>query len=78
MFHPSDHDPPHFHARCSGEWEIRVWFLECTEAGLEYERVWPPEGKGGPSSRQRKAILDEVIGNRRALLREWSKKVKTS
>lgn len=26
-FFSYDHDPPHFHAKRAGEWEVRVYFL---------------------------------------------------
>ena len=28
----SDHLPPHMHASRRGQWEIRIFFLECTDA----------------------------------------------
>lgn len=31
-FWSNDHDPPHFHAKKEGEWEIRVKFTEASEA----------------------------------------------
>jgi hypothetical protein len=27
-FYSNDHEPPHFHAKRNGEWEMRVKFLE--------------------------------------------------
>jgi hypothetical protein len=30
-FWSNDHDPPHFHAKREGEWEIRVRFTESEE-----------------------------------------------
>ena len=54
-----------------GQWEIRVFFLECTEGNLEFEVKW---GKG-PSSGDRDAILEAVLTHRAALLLEWGNKV---
>jgi len=34
-FWPMDHEPPHFHAKRNGEWEIRVKFTEQGAAMFE-------------------------------------------
>lgn len=68
----SDHVPPHFHAGRRGQWEIRVFFLECTEGNLVYERKW---GRRGPSATDRTAILQAVLEHRVDLLEEWERKV---
>ena len=33
-FWSNDHDPPHFHAKKEGEWEIRVKFTETEDADV--------------------------------------------
>ncbi len=39
-FNSSDHDPPHIHVTRRGKWEIRVFFLMCTDAKLDFNRKW--------------------------------------
>jgi hypothetical protein len=68
----SDHAPPHFHAKRRGQWEIRVFFLECTEHRLSFNVKW---GRRGPSAADRAAILELVLEQRAALLQEWEQKV---
>jgi hypothetical protein len=68
----SDHLPPHFHASRRGAWEIRVFFMECVEGTLVYEKKW---GRKGPSAGDRAAILAAVLEHRVALLQEWEQKV---
>jgi hypothetical protein len=70
-FYSSDHLPAHIHVRRAGEWEIRVYLLECTEGYLACDRVWG----GEPSKRHRKMILEGVLQHRAALLEEWERKV---
>jgi hypothetical protein len=64
--------PPHLHVKRRGEWEIRVFFLECSEGHVDYERKW---GGKEPSSADRTAILAGVLEHRVALLDEWERKV---
>ena len=42
-FNSHDHGPPHFHVRRPGEWEIRVYFLDCTEEVLVFDQKWGRE-----------------------------------
>jgi len=43
FWHSKDHCPPHFHAKHKqGEWEIRVFFIECTDHLLSYDYKFPP------------------------------------
>lgn len=70
-FNSHDHLPPHFHARRPGEWEIRVFFLLCTEKNLQHEIKWGAE----PSKKYRNAILDAVSSHRAELLTEFEEKV---
>jgi hypothetical protein len=70
-FYSSDHLPAHIHISRPGEWEIRVYLLECTEGHLAYDRV----RGGGPSKGHRRMILEGVLQHRVALLEEWERKV---
>lgn len=70
-FNSSDHLPEHIHAGRRGAWEIRVYFLLCTEQRLEFDRKW---GKG-PSAPVKAKILKAVLDHRAALLIEWERKV---
>lgn len=71
-FNSSDHLPQHFHVKRRGEWEIRVFFLECTENHLAYEHKW---GRKKPSTNDRAAILAGVLEHQAVLLDEWERKV---
>ena len=73
-FYSSDHLPPHIHVRDVGEWEIRVYFLLCTERRLEYDVKWP-KSFDGPRSKTGKRILEKVLANKAALLAEWEANV---
>jgi len=70
FFNSNDHNPPHFHARKSGVWEIRIFFLLCSkEKGLSFTAKFPPNPK--ISSKEEKQILKLVLENRTQLLIEW-------
>jgi hypothetical protein len=71
-FNSSDHLPPHFHVKRRGDWEIRVFFLECAENNLDCEHKW---GRKSPSAADRAAILKAVLDHRVTLLEEWERKV---
>jgi hypothetical protein len=74
FFNSNDHNPPHFHARKSGSWEIRVdILLSSIENGLVFTVKYPlnPE----ISSKDKKQILKLVLENRSTLLEEWEQKV---
>ena len=66
-FWSNDHDPPHFHAKKVGEWEIRVKFTE----DQMFESVWGEEPSGKLLRQLRKAVKD----NRDDLLAEWEANV---
>lgn len=68
-FWSSDHDPPHFHAKDEGEWEIRVKFTEDETEMLEL--VWGDEPSGKVLRKLKKAVRQY----RDALLTEWEAKV---
>jgi hypothetical protein len=72
-FNSSDHLPPHFHVNKTGEWEIRVYFLGCSDGFLDFDIKW---GKG-PSSKVQRELLTTVLGKRTALFVEWGQKVCT-
>lgn len=65
-FWSNDHEPPHFHAKRRGEWEVKVSFL--LDRSEMIEVVWANE----PPSRR---TLDELTalaeGRRAALLTQW-------
>lgn len=68
-FWSNDHDPPHFHVKRQGEWEIKVNFA----AGGEqmFEQVWG-DAPNGNTLRQLKRAIRE---HRADLLAEWEAKV---
>jgi hypothetical protein len=71
-FNSSDHLPPHLHARRRGEWEIRVYFLLCTDDELAFDCKW---AKKYPSAKVLARIRKAVVECRVELLREWEQKV---
>jgi len=71
-FNSSDHLPPHFHAKRRGEWEIRVYFLLCTDDELAFDVRW---AKKDPSTKVLAGIRKGVVEHRAELLREWEQKV---
>ena len=65
-FWSNDHAPPHFHAKRSGEWEVRVCFLlDKTEM---IEIVWS-EKQPSKNLLSDLAILAET--HRKQLLEQW-------
>ena len=71
-FNSNDHLPPHFHAERSGEWAVRVSFLEHPEAMVE---VIYSARRNRPSRADLKELTELAAANRLALLREWEAKV---
>jgi len=69
-FWSEDHLPPHFHVKKTGEWEITVSILQTTEGALAFESKWG----SGPSGRLQVQLARNVVENRDALYREWSRK----
>lgn len=67
-FWSNDHNPPHFHVKRAGEWELKVKFLEDNDL---FELEWGE----APSSKVLKGIKRLVSANREALLAEWETKV---
>ena len=68
-FWSNDHDPPHFHAKRQGEWELKVNFL--AREGDMFELQW---GKS-PKAKLLRQIAAAVEANRADLLAEWQAKV---
>jgi len=64
-FWSNDHDPPHFHAKRNGEWELTVKFLEGGDS--MFEMKW---GKT-PKAKVLREIAANAIANRNVLLLEW-------
>jgi hypothetical protein len=60
-FNSSDHLPPHLHARRRGEWEVRIYFLLCTDDELVFDCKW---AKKGPSAKVLARIRKAVVGHR--------------
>ncbi|MGA2594511.1 MAG: DUF4160 domain-containing protein [Bryobacteraceae bacterium] len=71
-FNSSDHLPPHIHVKRRGEWEIRVFFLLCTDSELAFNRKW---GRRDPPAAAQSAIRNAVVEHRAEPLREWEQKV---
>jgi hypothetical protein len=70
-FNSHDHAPPHFHARRAGMWEIRIYFLLCSEHLTDYDVKW---GRS-PGGRDLRALGAGAVKHRAALLEEWEAKV---
>jgi hypothetical protein len=68
-FWSNDHDPPHFHVKREGEWELKVNFAE-GDARM-FELLWGD----APKTRILREIADRVNENRIELLAEWEAKV---
>ncbi|OWK39149.1 DUF4160 domain-containing protein [Fimbriiglobus ruber] len=68
-FWSNDHEPPHFHVKRDGEWELRVKFLESVDQ--MFELVWGAE----PKAKLLRKITQAVAENRMNLLAEWEANV---
>ena len=68
-FWSNDHDPPHFHVKREGEWELKVKFIE--DDSRMFELVWGV----GPRSKTLREIARYVRENRARLLVEWETNV---
>lgn len=65
-FYSNDHEPPHFHAKRAGQWEVRVHFLE--EAARMIEVKWQTTA---PAAKVLKSLTSLAEQHREALLAEW-------
>ena len=68
-FWSNDHDPPHFHVKRQGDWELKVNFL--IGEGDMFELQWGTS----PKAKLLRRIAGAVAANRAALLAEWQAKV---
>jgi len=75
-FYSNDHEPPHFHAKRKGEWELRVNFLEKGES--MFEVIWRKSKKTAIPARDRKRLVEMVESHRLEILKEWEQKVNPS
>jgi len=73
-FNSSDHLPPHFHARRAGKFELRVFFLMCTETHMEVSVKWM-DRKRGVSRKHLDALQEGAVRFRVELLEEWEEEV---
>ena len=75
-FNSSDHLPPHFHASRRGEWEVRVFFLLCTQRHVEWSLKWKDRRRALPR-RALTALREGSVRFRAELLAEWEAKVES-
>ncbi|HKI19900.1 MAG TPA: DUF4160 domain-containing protein [Isosphaeraceae bacterium] len=68
-FWSNDHDPPHFHIKREGEWELKVKFAEGETQMFELE--WGDN----PRAKVLREIAKNVKEKRVQLLAEWEAKV---
>ncbi len=68
-FWSNDHDPPHFHVKRQGEWELKVNFVE--GGARMFELQWGD----APKAKVLREIARLVEENRVQLLAEWEAKV---
>ncbi|MCG6925648.1 MAG: DUF4160 domain-containing protein [Acidobacteria bacterium] len=73
-FSSSDHLPPHFHARRAGEWEIRVFFLLCTDRHLEVSVKWRDRNRS-IGRKHLEALREAAVQFREEIMEEWEVKV---
>ena len=66
VFYLLDHEPPHFHAKRLGHWEVRVFFLNPRAEMLEIK--WERKTFTG---RDRNALCDAAVASARDLLAQW-------
>ena len=65
-FWSDDHEPPHFHAKKAGEWEVQVYFL--LDPGQMIEVVWTAKR---PAAKTLAAITSRAEQHRVELLEQW-------
>lgn len=66
-FWSNDHEPPHFHAKRAGEWEVKVYFM------LDQSEMVEVEGwsKKRPPRKILKELTTQAEANRILLLEQW-------
>jgi hypothetical protein len=67
-FWSGDHEPPHFHAKKSGQWEVKVFFLLRPDKMIEVK--WAEKQPSASLLRQLCSLAER---NRTALLKEWER-----
>lgn len=65
-FPSNDHEPPHFHAKRSGEWEVKVFFL--LGPGDMIEVKWRETNIPSRALKQLCSLAEE---HRAQLLQQW-------
>jgi len=70
IIHTRDHQPPHFHAIRTGEWEIVIFILTTTFSELDYRIVWSLKLKKIPAHYSN-VLIGVVVKNRIELMKEW-------
>ena len=65
-FWSADHEPPHFHAKRAGEWEVKVRFL--LEPGEMIEFIWANKRPASSVLRELTRLAEE---HRLELLEQW-------
>ena len=70
-FWSNDHNPPHFHAKRNGKWEVRVYFME-ESAVTMLDVKW---GGKAFTKADKKVIEEMVVAHRQEILEEWETKV---
>lgn len=65
-FWSDDHDPPHFHAKRRGEWEVKVHFLMDRSEMIEVK--WENKKPSGRKFRELTSLAEE---HRVELLTQW-------
>jgi hypothetical protein len=74
-FYSNDHEPPHFHAKRKGEWEVKIHFLQ--GPARMFELVWAAKKK--QMSKVDRDLLQEMVEQHRfEILGEWEQKVNRS
>jgi hypothetical protein len=68
-FWSNDHDPPHFHVKRQGEWELKVNFTEAEE------RMFELQWGDAPKAKVLREIAKRVEETRAQLLEEWEANV---
>lgn len=66
-FWSNDHEPPHFHVKRSGEWEVKVSFMLDQSEMIEVE-AW---SRTLPSKKMLKKLTSSAERHRVDLLKQW-------
>jgi hypothetical protein len=66
-FWSNDHEPPHFHAKRRGEWEVKLKFMLGPSDMIEVES-W---SKKTPPKKVLKELTSRAEKHRVALLKQW-------